>query len=80
MSCSVATSLCTSPLQGYGFAGKIFIRSTAFHLVCIQCVKRNVQEMKAGIDVHALEEDVEAALRLQDLTQQLCHQEASLTR
>ncbi len=41
---------------------------------------RTVQEMKAGIDVHALEQDVEAALRLQDLTQQLCHQEASLSR
>ncbi|DBA92979.1 TPA: hypothetical protein ACH3X2_003324 [Trebouxia sp. C0005] len=40
----------------------------------------SLEEMKAGIDVHALEEDVEAALRLQDLTQQLCHQEASLTR
>ncbi len=39
-----------------------------------------VQEMKAGIDVHALEQDVEAALRLQDLTHQLCHQEASLSR
>ena len=41
---------------------------------------RTVQEMKAGIDVHALEQDVEAALRLQDLTQQLYHQEASLSR
>ncbi len=39
-----------------------------------------VQEMKAGIDVHALEQDVEAGLRLQDLTQQLCCQEASLSR
>jgi len=39
-----------------------------------------VQEMKAGIDVHALEQDVEAAQRLQDLTQQLYRQEASLSR
>lgn len=40
----------------------------------------SLEEMKAGIDVHALEQDVEAALRLQDLTQQLYHQEASLSR
>ncbi|DBA79041.1 TPA: hypothetical protein ACH3X1_008903 [Trebouxia sp. C0004] len=40
----------------------------------------SLEEMKAGIDVHALEQDVEAAQRLQDLTQQLCHQEATLSR
>ena len=36
--------------------------------------------MRAGIDVHALEQDVEAALRLQHLTQQLSNEEACLTR
>ena len=38
------------------------------------------QSMRAGIDVHALEQDVEAALRLQHLTQQLSHEEACLNR
>ena len=39
-----------------------------------------MQGLKAGIDVQALEQDVEAALRLQDLTHQLSHQEATLAR
>ncbi len=36
--------------------------------------------MKAGIDVHALEQDVDAALRLQDLSHELSNQEATLSR
>ena len=39
-----------------------------------------LQELKAGIDVGALEEDVEAALCLQDLGKQLVQKESALSR
>ena len=51
-------------------------RITAQAADCAWCM----QGLKAGIDVHALEQDVEAALRLQDLTHQLSYQEAILAR
>ena len=39
-----------------------------------------LEEMKASIDVHALEQDLDAAMHLQDLAQQLSNQETTLAR
>ena len=51
------------------------------HILCPKAAVMTVlQEVKAGIDIGALEQDVEAALLLQELAKQLAQKESALSR